>query len=278
VQAIGGEAVQLEVILPLNSDPHSFEPTPQDAAAMTQADLVFINGLGFEAFIEPMLESVADQTTIISVSEGIQGIPVEQDSEEGLGLGQFQDDKAKRDQGQIDPHVWFDPSNVSAWTHNIVSALVQADPDNSVLYAENAQAYRQDLQALDLWIQDAVARIPIEQRRLVTDHDSLIYFTQRYGFELVATIIPGYSTLAEPSARDLATVSSTIKDLRVPAVFVGSTVNSDLAERVAEETGVQLVPIYTGSLSESGGPAANYLDFMRTNVTAIVNALVVNSE
>jgi manganese/iron transport system substrate-binding protein len=107
----------------------------------------------------------------------------------------------------------------------------------------------------------------------VTDHATFGYFADRYGFEMVGTVIPGYSTLSKPSAQALAELQDVIRELGVRAVFVGNTVNPGLAERTAQDTGVQIVFLYTGSLSDSGGPASSYIEFMRYNVTQIVQAL-----
>lgn len=173
----------------------------------------------------------------------------------------------------FDPHVWMNPLNVVVWTQNIASALAEIDPDNAEEYEANAASYIAELQALDTWAQERISSISAEQRRLVTDHDALAYFADHYGFEVVGAVLPSYSTLGETSAADLAELQGAIQKFDVPAIFVGTTVNPDLAAQLAQDTGVQLVPIYTGALSAEDGPAASYLDFLRYNVDAIVDAL-----
>ena len=173
----------------------------------------------------------------------------------------------------FDPHVWMNPLNVVSWVETIAAALSEIDPDNAEDYAANAASYIAELQALEAWAQERISTIPIEERLLVTDHDALAYFADHYGFEVVGAVLPSYSTLGETSAADLAALHAAIAAFDVPAIFVGVTVNPDLAAQLAEDTGVQLVPIYTGALSTEDGPAANYLDFMRYNVEAIVDAL-----
>jgi ABC-type Zn uptake system ZnuABC Zn-binding protein ZnuA len=175
--------------------------------------------------------------------------------------------------GDADPHVWFDPQRVLVWVDNIERALSEADPGRRDLFAANAAAYREQLRDLDAWVAQQVAQVPPERRKLVTDHDVLGYFAERYGFEQVGTVIPGLSTLAEPSAQEMAELEQTVQRLGVPAVFVGSTVSPALADRLAQDTGVKVVHLYTGSLSEPGGPADSYLALMRYDVTAIVGAL-----
>jgi manganese/iron transport system substrate-binding protein len=159
------------------------------------------------------------------------------------------------------------------WTHNIEYALSTLDPDNAEAYEANAKAYQAKLEELDGWIHEQVAQVSETDRKLVTDHTSFSYFAHRYGFEQIGAVFPGYSTLAEPSAQDIAVLEDAIGEFDVAAVFVGITVNPDLAERVAEDTGTLLVFLYTGSLSEPGGPADDYISLMRYNVSAIVEAL-----
>ncbi|MGQ9476879.1 MAG: metal ABC transporter solute-binding protein, Zn/Mn family [Candidatus Bipolaricaulia bacterium] len=252
VRNIGGEAIALTVLLPPGADPHSYEPVPQDLVALAQADLIFINGVGLEARLEPFLREA--RAPVISVSGG-------------LTLRRLEEE------GGFDPHVWFDPQNVLVWAENIEKALTAADPANAGGYASNAQAYKLALQGLDAWILEQVAQIPQENRKLVTDHLFLGYFADRYGFEQVGAIFPGFSTLAEPSARELAELEEAILRSGVKAIFVGTTVNPALAERLAADTGVKIVFLYTGSLSEPGGQADTYLKLMEYDVSAIVQAL-----
>ncbi len=148
-----------------------------------------------------------------------------------------------------------------------------ADPAHAAEYAANADAYINELTALDAWIREQVAQIPEANRRLVTEHATFGYFAARYGFEQVGAIIPSLSTGSSPSAQELAKLEDTIRASGVKAIFVGSTVSPDLSRRVADDTGVQLVPLFTDSLSAAGGGADSYLAFMRYNVTAIVEAL-----
>jgi ABC-type Zn uptake system ZnuABC Zn-binding protein ZnuA len=174
---------------------------------------------------------------------------------------------------EADPHVWTDPNNVLVWVASIQNTLGELDPDNAAIYQANADQYGQELQQLDAWIREQVAQIPTEIREIITDHLVFGYFADEYGFTQVGAILPGYSTLAEPSAQELAQTEDAIRDLGVKALFVGETVNSQVAKQVALDTGLQLVFLNTGSLSEEGGQADSYLDYIRYNVEAIVNAL-----
>ena len=149
----------------------------------------------------------------------------------------------------------------------------EIDPDNSQAYTANEESYKEELAELDGWIREQVALIPEADRNLVTDHAVFAYFSEEYGFTQVGPLIPSYSTLGEPTAQELAQVQDAIQLLNVKAVFVGTTFNPGLGEQVADDTGTELVFVYTGSLSESDGDAGPYLDYMRYNTTAIVNAL-----
>jgi len=257
VAQVAGDAIALSVLLPLGADPHAFEPTPQDVARVARADLVFVNGGGLEAQLEPLLRGAAKR--VVSVSETVVFRPFAGDVGHAAG--------------GVDPHVWFDPTNVARWTETIERILIEIDPSGAEGYAARAAAYRQALAALDAWVVQEVAVIPPERRRIVADHAAFGYFAARYGFDEVGAIFPGGSPLAEPSARDLAALEDAIRSLGVPAVFVSTTVNPTLAERVAEDTGTRLVFLYVGSLSAPDGPAAGYLDLLRYDVLAIVSAL-----
>jgi len=264
VQNVGGDLIDLRTLIPVGADPHAFEPTPQDAAAVADAHIVFANGAGLEEFLEPLLESAGEGKTVVPVSYGVELLQFEGEHEE----------EEEHHHGGADPHTWLDPRNVMVWAHNIEHTLGALDPTHAETYQTNAEAYEAELEALDAWIREQVAQVPEASRKLVTDHTAFSYFARRYGFEQVGAVFPGYSTLAEPSAQELAALEDAIREHGVRAVFVGMTVNPDLARRVAGDTGTRLVFLYTGSLSEPGQGADDYCSFMRYNVSAIVEALL----
>ncbi len=266
VQQVAGDRAAITVLVPPDVDEHSFEPSPRDIARVSDASLVFMNGAGLEGFIEKLIENAGGSVKLVSVSEGITPIEGEDDHAD-----EAEDDHA--DESGADPHFWTDPNNVLVWVDNIERELIQADPAGEQVYRANAEAYRVELRALDTWVSEQVAQIPPENRRLVTDHKMFTYFAERYGFEQIGAIVPGYSTLASPSAQELAALEDAIRAQNVPVIFVGSTVNPALAERVAADTNTRLVRILTGSLTEAGGEAPTYLEYIRYNVTAIVEAL-----
>ena len=256
VSNIAGKAATLSVLLPPGIDPHSYEPTPQEIAAVAQADLVFANGLGLEIFLERLLQNAANDALLVTVSDGIEPLEPAEGGEAGG-----------------DPHVWMDPRNVLVWVDNILAALSQADPANAAAYQANAASYKAALLELDAWIAQQIAGIPVENRKLVGDHLTFSYYARRYGLIQVGAVVPAVSSIAEPSAQEVAALEDAIRTLGVRAIFVGVTVNPSLARRIAADTQIQMVQLYTESLSEPGSPVSTYLDMMRYNTGAIVQAL-----
>ncbi|MCS7283924.1 MAG: metal ABC transporter substrate-binding protein [Anaerolineae bacterium] len=266
VARVGGDAIHLTVLLPPGADPHTYEPTPADLTAVAQAHVLFVNGLGLEAFLERMLHNVGNGRPVVPLSAGIQPRIEKEHAEE--------EQEGEHAHGPVDPHVWLNVQNVLVWVENVQVALSRLDPARAETYAANAAAYRRELEALDAWIQEQVARIPPERRKLVVSHPVLGYFADRYGFEQVAAIYP-ISPGAEPSAQEIARLEETIRALQVPAIFAETTVSQALARRIAQDTGARVVVLYTDSLGEPGSGAESYVAMMRYNVTLIVEALKV---
>ncbi len=261
VGVVGGELINLDVLLPPGADPHAYQITPRDVASLADADLIFVNGLGLETFLEPVLENVGEDSKLINVSEGIRVIsaPVSNGANENTV--------------DADPHVWFDPLRVLIWVDNIEDALIEENPDNQDAFHSKAEIYREELRELDAWIVDRIEQLPVERRLIITDHDSLGYLVERYGLELIGTVIPGYSTQSQPSAKQLGALLEIIGQRDVVAVFVSDSVNTTLAEQIARDSGIRLIPISTGSLTAATGEAATYLEFMRVNIEKITDAL-----
>jgi ABC-type Zn uptake system ZnuABC Zn-binding protein ZnuA len=257
VAEIAGEAVDVRVLLPVGADPHSFEPVPQDLVLLSNASIVFLNGADLEASLDPVLGGTA--APLVALSGGLDLLTMDE-----------QDDHAH---GDVDPHVWFDPTNVVEWTHIIEASLTELVPDEADRIAERALAYRDELAALDRWIAEQVSAVPPTHRSLVTDHAVFGYFAARYGFTQVGTVFPGVTTTSEPSAREIADLIDAIRNFDVTAIFTGQTVRTSLVEQVARDAGIDVVFIYTGSLSGPDGAAGTYLDLIRYDVTAIVEGL-----
>jgi len=257
VAAVGGPWVDVTALIPPSVDPHAFEPTPRDVQRLSQAHVVFVNGLGLELFLADLIGEAGGSAGVVAVSDGVTSRRL---SEEG-------------DSGGFDPHTWLDPRNVAQWTANIETALAALDPAHAEAFAANAASTRAELAALDGEIRRLVETVPPERRRLLTDHEELGYFAEAYGFTIVGSILPGPSSLAEPSAADLAALLDRVRAEQVPAIFVTSVVDPAIVRRLAEDAGIQVVTLYVHSLSDPDGPAPDYPSLMRYNAAAIVDAL-----
>ena len=280
VRAVAGEDIDLVTLLPANTDPHAFQATPNDLVAISNADVIFLSGADLEADFADILATgsglIVDLSSRVALRES-ESLDHGHEAEAGEDVdGEDHRDEygdGEHSHGTHDPHVWFDPTNLMVWTSAIEQTLAEMDPGSAAGYASRAAAYRSALAALDLWIWEQVGRIPADRRNLVSDHLVFGYYAARYGLRQVGTILPGFSTLSEPSAREIAELIDTIGDLNVPAIFVGANVSAVLAESIATDTGTEIVAVYTGALSDPTGPAATYIEFMRFNTEAIVGAL-----
>lgn len=261
--------VKVYPLIPPGSDPHGYEPTPKDIAALSKADVVFINGFHLESNIEPYFESAGVTDRVVSVSLKVKPLR--------LGAGFTREphghDHSGHGHSSHDPHVWLNPNNVAIWTSTIAESLAHLYPDKASQFRANAGHYIKELQELDEWIAQTVENVPTGSRKLVGDHYIFSYFAEKYGFEQSGALVAGFSTLSQPNASDLATLVKKIKSQNVPAIFVELTTNPALAEQVSADTGVKIIPVYTGSLSKPGGGADTYLNYMRFNVSQIVEAL-----
>lgn len=283
VRQIVGDEVDLSVLLEPGQNPHAYQSTPQDLARVAEADLFFVNGFQLENFLDDLVEGSGNAGAVVVVSEGIEPVRID-DLDQDHGESADHEEDADHDPGEDDdhdhavnglgqdPHVWFDPNNVIIWVENIAEALAEEDPERAAWYRENAQGYQEELRDLDSWIRTQVDQIPPGSRKLVTDHTSFGYFAQEYGFKQVGAVISASTTEAETSGQQLAELIDTIRDQGVEVIFVSADTDPALSERVAEDTGAEVIPLYFGSLT-AGEPADTYLKFMRYNVKTIVQAL-----
>ncbi|TET31879.1 MAG: hypothetical protein E3J69_09655 [Anaerolineales bacterium] len=269
VANVGGEAIELDVIIPRMTDPHGYQLTPGDLRMLHDADVVFINGLGLEESLEQSLSQLPEDIPIVSLSEGIQ---LREFTLERADTDADHDPEAHAATG-VDPHVWFDPLNIGVWTDNAAQSLSALDPANAATFQANSDTYHNQLEDLHNWILTQLEEIPHADRKLVTDHLFMGYFAQRYDFEIINALLPAFSSAASPSAQELAGIQDSIRQSGVQVIFIGISSNRRIAEQIAGDTSVAVVPLYTGSLSELNGPADTYLLFMQYNVRAIATAL-----
>ncbi|MBX3086129.1 MAG: zinc ABC transporter substrate-binding protein [Anaerolineae bacterium] len=284
---IAGDKAELASIVPTDGDPHEFEPTPDTVRLVADANLIFVNGVGLEGFLDKLISDSGTKASVITVS---QGLAVRQFVEPGatadhqveglpagvIGFSGMIDCTVQSGQseGFCDPHLWQDPINVIQYVTNMRDALVAADVANADTYKLNAAKYIYALQSLDADTWSKIVTIPPEKRILVTNHDALGYFVARYRFQLVGTVLPGVSTSAEPSPQDVATLIEQIKQLGVPAIFTENIANDKLAQQIAQEAGIQVITaLYTDALGAAGTPGETYLGMMRSNAEVIAKAL-----
>lgn len=269
VHQVSGDALEITSLVPPNGDAHVFEPAPQDARNVAHAKLVFVNGLGFEGWMDRLVKQSGSAGSIVVASAGIKArhrTADEPQEEDDAAAGRSKSGPA------VDPHAWQSVKNVEVYVANIRDALVKADPGNEAMYRGNAEAYLGRLAALDTEIRAKMDKVPAAQRRIVTSHDAFGYFGDAYGLKLLSP--QGFSTEEEPSAKDVANLIKQIRKDKVPAVFLETMTNPKLIEQVASETGAKVGgELYSDSLSDPAGPAATYLDMMELNLKELSQAL-----
>ncbi|GLK80457.1 metal ABC transporter substrate-binding protein [Methylopila turkensis] len=266
VAAVGGDRVSVETLVGPNGDAHVFSPSPADARKVAEAKVLFENGLGLEGWISRLVKSAGAQVPVVVAAKGVapREMSDEDDHKHGHAHG--------HDHGEVDPHAWQAVPNAKIYIANVRDGLIAADPDGRATYEANAAAYIEKLNALDAEIRAAWAKVPVERRRIITSHDAFGYYAAAYGVEMIAP--QGVSTETEASAKDVARIIRQIKAEKVPAVFVETISDRRLAERIAKETGAKIGgALYSDALSPAGGPAATYLDMMRSNLRELTSAL-----
>jgi ABC-type Zn uptake system ZnuABC Zn-binding protein ZnuA len=260
-QNVAGDQATVATLIPAGIDPHAFEPTPQDVARIADSTVLIVNGSGFEEWLANVLDNAGGQRLVIEASAGL--------------ATRTPDDTGAADHDHaVDPHFWLDPTKVEHYVAAIRDGLAQADPAHAAAYAANAEAYIVKLKQLDAWIAEQVNTIPAARRLLVTNHESMGYYADRYGLKVVGAVIPSFSASASPSAQQLAQLADTIRATGAPAIFLETGSNPQLAQQLGTETGVKVVTdLYSHSLTGPDGPAPTYLDMMRYNTQQIVAAL-----
>jgi ABC-type Zn uptake system ZnuABC Zn-binding protein ZnuA len=248
-QNVGGDHIELRTLVGPGQDTHTFEPVPADAKALTDAALVFENGLEFETWFDELYESSGSKAERIVVADGLETL-------------------------EFDPHVWHSVANAIHMVKAIRQALMKADAANAPTYQANADKYIAELQALEAWVFDQVKTLPADRRKLVTTHDTFGYFAARYGFEVIGTILPATTEGASPSAQEVDRLVAEVKAAGVPAVFAENVSSNTLLRQVADEAGIKVVAsLYTDALGPPGSDGDTYLKMMRYNAATIVAEL-----
>lgn len=259
---VGGDLVQVQSLMGPGVDPHLYKASEGDVFVLLEADLILYNGLHLEGRMGDVLEQLAGEKMVVAVGENVP-------ADQLLAPEEFA--------GQFDPHVWFDPSLWAYAVERIEQALVELDPENAETYMANADAYLEQLAALDAESQAKIATIPEENRILVTAHDAFNYFGRHYGLEVVG--LQGISTESEAGVGDLQEVANLIVELGVPAIFVESSVSPRTIEAVqaaVRDRGAEVViggELFSDAMGTEGTPEGTYLGMVEHNVNTITEAL-----
>jgi zinc/manganese transport system substrate-binding protein len=260
---VGGDRVEVTTLVGPNGDVHVYTPTTADAEAIRDARLVIVNGLGLEGWLPRLVESSGSNATTVVATHGI--VPRKIAAGEILSRG--------HGAGSMDPHAWQSVANAEIYVANIRDAMVAADPANAATYRANASAYLAKLQTLDHDVREALAPIPVERRKLISTHDAFGYFAAAYDITFLAP--QGVSTETEPSARDIATITTQIKKDKIPAVFLENISDQRLIRQIASETGAAIGgTLYSDSLTAKDGEAPSYIEMVRHNIRTIASALM----
>ncbi len=258
VKNVGGDKVSIINFVPRDGDAHGYQPSAQDVKALAQAKVVFISGLGLEAWFAKLAKNAGGKAQIIELSKGLAARKFSQGEEVG----------------ESDPHIWWNIINVVSYVNKIRNALTNADSSHKDTYWNNAAKYNRQLADLDVWAKLEVQKIPSTNRKIVTNHDALGYFADRYGFQVIGTVIPGGSTERPPSAKETADLIRIIRREKVKAIFTENVINAKLAEAIARETDAKIAPaLYTDALGAIGSSGETFLKAFRHNIQILVTAL-----
>lgn len=262
---VGGDRVNITTIVGPDGDAHVYEPSPADAVAMAKADVVLVNGLHFEGFLQRLVDASATKAAIVTLTKGVTPIDFKPE---------FADADAAEGAGKTvtDPHAFQSIANARIYVKNIADAFCAADSESCDSYKANAAAYTAKLDALEGDVKAAIQSIPEAKRVVITSHDAFGYFEHEYGLTFLAP--QGISTDSEPSAADVAKLVSQVKQDKAAAIFIENITNPRLIEQIAGETGVKVGgTLYSDALSGPDGPASTYIDMMRNNITQIKGAI-----
>ncbi len=270
VAQLGGDRIALTTLVGPDGDAHVYQPTPSDARAVAAADLVVVNGLGFEGWIERLIAASGYAGPIAVASEGIDALEAEEAHDHADAAGKTHGHG--HDHGAFDPHAWQSLPSVRTYVVNIAGALSAADPAGAAAYAAARDAYLVELAALGAEVTAAVAALPPERRVVVTSHDAFGYFARDHGLEFLAP--QGVSTESEASAKDVAALITQIRARAIPAIFVETIADPRLLQQIERETGARIGgALYSDALSGPDGPASTYLKMMRHNLRMLTEAL-----
>ena len=259
VKNVGGNRVEVTTLVGPNGDVHVYLPTPADARKLSIAKVVFINGLGLEGWMTQLITASGTKALIIVSTKGVTPRDMENEHDGRRMVP--------------DPHAWQSIANARIYVANIRDGLTKVDPAGASTYGTNAKSYLDELDALEKDVRAAIGKIPIDRRKIITNHNAFGYFGDAYGMEFIAP--EGLSTDSEPSASGVAKLITQIRTQKILAVFLENVTDPRLMQRIAEESGVKIGgKLYSDALSEPSGQAGNYIALMRNNVREFDRALI----
>lgn len=256
VQRVGGDRIELTTIVGPNADTHVYEPKPSDAAALKSAQVFFVNGLGFEGWLERLVEATGFKGAVVTASDGVKTHKMDEDGET-----------------VTDPHAWQSLTNGMLYVTNIKAALCTVDAAGCPTYTSNADAYLNEMKALDTEVRTQIDSVPEADRKVITSHDAFGYFAEAYGVQFLAP--EGVSTESEASAANVAKLIEQVRKHGAKALFMENMSDPRLIRQIANETGVKLGgALYADALSTPNEGAATYLDMFRHNMALLVPAML----
>lgn len=251
---LAGDKLDVRTIMPVGGDPHIYQPVPGDARLISRADLVLLNGLQLDVWLEQLADNARGDRPYIRVTEGIEPLNDPENHEDP------------------DPHVWFDVSLMAAMVDNIIEAYIELDPGEEDYYRERAETYKAELEELHLWVQERISTIPEQRRVLITSHDAFQYFGNAYEVEVIGLI--GISTEARAQTRDMTRIINIVRERNLPAVFVESSVNPRMIEQISSETGARIGgELFSDSVGPPDHEGGTYTGMIRYNVNTFVAAM-----
>jgi zinc/manganese transport system substrate-binding protein len=264
VRNVGGDRVVVTTLVGPDGDAHAYEPTPAAAKAVRSADLVVVNGLGFEGWLDRLITASGYKGMVVMASTGIKSRAMQASDDHKHGKSNTHDDHQA-----IDPHAWQNLENGRIYVETIAGALGSVDPQGAVYYKERATAYTKQLADIDAWAKAEFSNIPKGKRRMITSHDAFGYLGDAYDIEILSPM--GFVTGSEPSAAGIKNLIKQIKKEKITAVFIENITNPKMIEQVAKESGVKVGgELYSDALSGADGPASSYVHMFKNNITKIV--------
>ncbi len=278
VRQVGGSLVQVHSLVGSDSDAHVFNPTPNDARQLARADMVVINGLGYEGWIERLIKASGFRGPVVIASRGIDAIALEKEDQHDKSSSDKHSHKhshshsGKGDPQEMDPHAWQDLSNARGYVANIRDALIALRPQDRQQLAMQADRYLSQINALEHRLRNQFAAIALDQRRIIVSHDAFGYLAKAYDIEFLP--VQGGSTGREASASDVARLIQQVRSGNVRAYFVENMSDPRVLQRIADETGAKAGgKLYSDALSAPGTEADTYLRLYEINAQRLIDAL-----